>query len=324
MANARTTAAHNPAAEAAALVGDEFTVRVLEPSPPAVTNDTFWADDPAAVGDGDRPTITPTSAGTSSWDDLLADRPELTDFATSRWLGARGQLPPVPQNYPASRNAYHRLAYAVVAEARYAVNAKFGLRYTYGGFGTPFFGADQQVRVEGTELIVQYGNRAQSTALTTLRAAGEFVGVAPGTTAAEHDSPGLGDLDEALAVSAEAGAFLGDWFGLAWAVLEELRVTPGMIDPERTQLWPGHFDPAIAAGNPPNGRATYGLSPGDHAHDEPYLYVSAFGEVDPGDPYWNETNFSGASLPYAEFVDCADPYRAVLDFFRAGYERLND
>ena len=38
--------ARDPAAEAAAAVGDGFEVRVLEPSPPAVAEEPFWADDP--------------------------------------------------------------------------------------------------------------------------------------------------------------------------------------------------------------------------------------------------------------------------------------
>ena len=46
-------AARDPAAEAAALAGDGYGVRVLEPSPPAVAEPPFWAGDDhygAAVG----------------------------------------------------------------------------------------------------------------------------------------------------------------------------------------------------------------------------------------------------------------------------------
>ena len=50
------------------------------------------------------------------------------------------------------------------------------------------------------------------------------------------------------AFTAETGAFLAAWFGFAWVVLEELRLTPDAVDVERTQLWPGHFDPALAMG----------------------------------------------------------------------------
>ena len=316
--------AHDPAAEAADLVGPGVAVRVLEPSPPTVHEGPFFADDPAVAGTADQPIVTPTSGGDRTWDDLIAERPDLTDFARDRWLGARGRLPAVPAGYPASRDAYHRLAYGVVAEARRAANTKFGLRYTRGGFGTPFFGDDEQVRVEGTQLIRQRAGEAEAIEITTLRAAADFVGVEPGTEAAEHDSPELGDLDETLAVNAETGAFLGQWFGLAWAVIEELRLTPGAHDVERTQLWPGHFDPAIAMGDAEaGGRATYGMSPGDHNHDEPYLYVGAWGDVDRDDPYWNETTFNGASMSFAELAEAPDPYVAALTFFRKGYVSLN-
>lgn len=314
---------HDPAAEAAAAVGAAFTVRVLEPSPPTVTEGPFFADDPAARGDAAGPVVTPTSGGDRTWDELLVERPDLGDFARERWLGNRGALDAVPDGYPAARDAYHRLAYGVVAEARRLANTKFGLRYTRGGFGTPFFGADEQVRVDGTKLIHQKGGEADAIEITTLRAAGDFLGLTAGTDAAEHDSPELGDLDEPLVVDAATGAFLGNWFGLAWAVLEELRLTPGAHDPERTQLWPGHFDPALAMGDADaNGRATFGMSPGDHSHDEPYLYVGAWGDVDRADPYWNETTFNGASMSYAELLTHDDPYRAALGFFRAGYEKL--
>ena len=315
--------AHDPATDAAALVGGDLTVRVLEPSPPAVEDGPIFADDPAAAGNGVTPIVTPTSAGDRTWDDLIAERPDLADFARAHWLGARGRLPALPDGYPAARDAFHRLAFGVVAEARRLANTKFGLRYTRGGFGTPFFGADEQVRVEGTRLIHQRGDEADSIEITTLRAAGAFLGLEPGTEAAEHDSPELGDLDEPLAVDAATGHFLGEWFGLAWAVLEELRLTPGAHDPERTQLWPGHFDPAIAMGDADaDGRATFGLSPGDHAHDEPYLYVGAWGEVDRDDPYWNETTFNGASMGFGDLASADDPYGAALAFFRTGFEKL--
>ena len=317
--------AHDPAAEAAAAAGNDYDVRVLEPSPPAVADPPFWADDPADPSPrGTGPVVAPHSGGDLTWDQLIEARPDLAGFAADRWLGTRRQLPELPSDYPAALFDFHRLAYSVVAEARYQCNGKFGLRYTRGGFGTPFFGDDVQVRVVSDRLVVQAAGRARSTAVTTLREAGEFVGVAPGTTAAEHDSPELGDIDRRLDTRAEVGDFLGAWFGLATAALEELRFSPGVVDPERVQLWPGHFDPAIAAGDTgPGRRATYGFSPGDHSHDEPYIYVAAWGDVDRADPFWNETNFIGASLPYRTLAAADDHYAAAVDFLKGGYTRLN-
>ena len=317
--------AHNPAAEAAAAVGGGYDVRVLEPSPPAVAESPFWADDPAHPSSrGAGPVVAPHSGADLTWDDLIAARPGLAGFAADRWLGARPQLPGLPADYPSALFDFHRLAYSVVAEARYQCNGKFGLRYVRGGFGTPFFGNDIQVRVTGDRLVVQQAGRARAAPINTLREAGEFVGATPGTTAREHDSPELGDIDRPLNVRADVGHFLGAWFGLATAALEELRFSPGVVDPERVQLWPGHFDPAIAAGDAESGRrATFGLSPGDHAHEEPYIYVAAWGEVDRSDPFWNEQDFNGASLPFRDLVSTGDHYAAAVAFLKAGYACLN-
>ncbi len=320
------TSTHDPAAEAAAVVGDGYDVRVLEPSPPAVLGEPFWADDPADPTPRDaHPVVAPHRGGDLTWDGLIEARPDLAGFAADRWLGARRRLPELPADYQAALFDFHRLAYSVVAEARYQCNGKFGLRYVHGGFGTPFFGDSVQVRVAGDQLVVQTATRARTATITTLCEAGKFVGVAPGTTAAEHDSPGLGDIDRPLDARAEVGEFLGEWFGLATAALEELRFSDGVVDPERVQLWPGHFDPAIAAGDAGSGRrATYGFSPGDHSHDEPYIYVAAWGDVDRSDPFWNETGFNGASLPFSDLSATPDHYAGAVAFLGAGYDRLND
>ena len=320
-----TIAAHHPAAEAAALGGEGYDVRVLEPSPPAVAEGPFWADDPADPAPrGGAPVVAPHSGGDLTWDELIAERPDLADFAADRWLGARRRLPDLPEDYAPALFDYHRLAYSVVAEARYRCNGKFGLRYTQGGFGTPFFGDDAQVRVAGDRIVKQEAGQARSATIRTLRQAGDFAGVAPGTAAAEHDSPELGDIDRPLDIRAEVGDFLGAWFGLAAAALEGLRFSPGAADPERVQIWPGHFDPAIAAGDAEAGRrATYGFSPGDHAHDEPYIYVAAWGDIDRSDPFWNDENFAGASLPFAKLAAADDHHGAAVEFLLAACARLN-
>jgi len=318
------TTAHHPTAEANEKLGEGYVARTLEPGRPADLDPAFFADDPASAGDaGSEIVVTPTSGGDRTWDDIVAERPELAEWAAERWLANRPPLPDVPEGFPRSRDGYHRLAYGLVAEARRLANTKFGLRYTRGGFGTPFFGDDEQVRVEHGQLVHQQDDRAAAIAITTLRAAADFLGIEPGTDAGEHDSPALGDLDEDLGATAEAGEFLAAWFGFGWSVLEELRLTDGAVDVERTQLWPGHFDPALAMGDADAGsRATYGTSPGDGGHDEPYLYVGAWGDVDRDDPYWNETDFNGASMSYADLRAAKDPVAEAIEFFRGGYERL--
>lgn len=315
---------HHPSREAAEVLGDGHLGLVLEPSPPAIADAPFMADDPTArpSDTGDLVVISPTSSGDRSWEDVVAARPELREWAAARWLAARPPLPAVPRGYPPARDAYHRLAYSVIAEARRLATTKFGLRYTRGGFGTPFFGADRQVRVEHGRLVVQDGMEARDTEITSITAAAAFVGVEPDTEAQEHDSPPLGDVDAPLGADPLVGEFLGAWFGFSWAVLEELRLTPDAVDVGRPQLWPGHFDPALEMGPVDAGRATYGCSPGDADHDEPYLYVAAWGEIDRRDMFWNSESFNGGSLPYAELRAAADPFAAALGFFRAGYRRL--
>lgn len=313
--------ARNPQAEATHLVGRP--ARVLEPSPPAVDDGEWYADDPAA-SDGSE--VTPTSAGAVTWTDLAATDSAVASFAAEHWLGAYKALEPIPAGYAASRDDYHRLAYAVVSNARKQATGKFGLRYTRGGFGTPFFGNDEQVRVEGTQLIRQAGNQATTTTITTLAAAAEFVGTVANDEQAEGDTVALGDVDRPLDVRQEVGQFLGDWFGFGTSVLEETRLLGRhpAHDTGRVQIWPGHFDPAMEIGNAEaQRRATYGASPGDASSAEPYLYVGPWGDLDPSEPFWNATGFTGASLAYADLLSADDPREKALTFFRRGFDLLH-
>ncbi len=319
------TAVRDAIAEARPFAPEGHEVRTLEPAPPAVVDGDFFADDPAALDVADGPVVTPTSAGAVTWDAVARANPDAAAFAASRWLGAYRSLPRVPDGYVAACEAYHRLAYAVVAAARHEANGKFGLRFTAGGFGTPFFGDDRQVRMVGDVLVMQSAGSARTLVPGSIGEAAAFVGVAPSTVAAEDDSPALGDVDAPLGLRADVGAFLGDWYGFATSVLEELRLV-GSADDQvgRVQLWPGHFDPAVEIGDPDDGsRATYGASPGDGSSDDPYLYVGPWGDIDSSSPYWNATSFPGATLPYSELLAADDPRAAALDFFRTGYDLLH-
>lgn len=230
----------------------------------------------------------------------------------------------LPTDFTHQRDDLHRLAYSVVAEARRQATGRFGLRATPGGFGTPEFDGAKRVRIEGHEIVVEDGAQAVRSRVTSLADAASFVGVEPGTEAAEHDSPPLGDTTANLRFDGATVGLLGDWYELATSVLNELGEEPGAVDVGIVQLWPGHFDAAIEVGDAEAGsRATYGASPGDENHPEPYLYVGAWSDVDRSDEYWNDPNFSGASVSYAELLGAADPRSAALEFFRSGYRRLN-
>lgn len=321
-----------PRQEAQRLVGDERFARVLEPSPPAVLDGDFFADDPVrAQAPAGTEVVSPVTGPdvSTTWDDWLA-QPAHADhaaWAAERWLGAYRRLPVAPATLVDTRLALHRLAVYVISPARRQVNTKIGLRFTRGGFGTPFFQRTipgprplehQQVRVAGTTLVHQVGGgtarsgSAAAVPLTTLSRAAAMILEGPPDEewAKGFDVPPLGDPDEDLAIDPEAAAFLGDWYGFSWSVLEELRADAHSTDAGRVQLWPEHFDIAIGLG-PAGAHADIGGSPGDDNHPEPYVYVSPW-DPHPNDPYWNEP--FGASLSYQAILEGA----SALAFFRRG------
>jgi hypothetical protein len=118
---------------------------------------------------------------------------------------------------------------------------------------------------------------------------------------------------------------LGEWFGFGFEVLEELRGHGNEADAvSEVQLWPEHFDAATEMGSEELGqRASFGASPGDAGHLEPYLYVAAWSEIDRSDPYWNDRHFNGASLPFTALLEAEDQTRVALDFLLAGYRILH-
>ncbi|MGA8219239.1 MAG: hypothetical protein WB771_11790 [Solirubrobacterales bacterium] len=286
----------NPRAEAEDMLGGDYEARVLEPSPPAVTEPPY-ADDPIHPGEvpEGRRLVSPVhNRGDLTWDEIATEEPELVPWCAERWLGAWKRLEPLPAKFAETRVALHRVAEGVVAPARLPAN-EIALRYTRGGFGTPFFeqdGVDCQVRVEHGELVRQMG--------------------------AEETREPLPGVDRAAATA------LGDFFGLACSVLEQLRADEGDGDPSLVQLWPEHFDIAIELGLEAAGqRANFGASPGDEQHDEPYLYVGPWAAEVSGE-LWNATGFKGAELRYSELIAGGDHRRAALDFMDQRYRALRD
>jgi hypothetical protein len=299
--------ARNARAEAQEVVGDGFVASVLEPSPPAVVEAPWFADDPF------RPV--------PRWVEWLAAHPEHGDWAAERWLDDGRRLSPAPASLGSTRLALHRLAVYVLSPARRRANGKIALRWTLGGFGTPFFGEDEQVRAQGVQLVRQQGGAAASEPITTLTAAARFVLDGPPDLAwaASYDVPPPGDPDAPLDVDRGAAAFLGDWYGFATSVLEALRAEPTSTDESRVQIWPEHFDVAFDC-LPPDRRATFGASPGDARIPQPYFYVLP-PAVD-GSELWNADTFAGAILPLDAFVGAADQRAVVLDFLRVRRDHL--
>jgi len=288
---------NDPRAEAVQRLGGRYAARVLEPSPPSVTTGPWFADDPVARGEPDgRAVVSPVSTGDVTWADLGARDAALAAWCEQRWLGPWRRLE-------------DRLAERVLSPARAAANGKIALRWTRGGFGTPFYGQDEQLRVDGVDLVRVVAGEETREPVTTLAEGARLAGVP-----IEGEAGAL-DIDPASA------GFLGDWFGFAASVLEELRAAAGPeLEPSRVQLWPEHFDMAVELGAEADGRrAGYGLSPGDGLHPEPYAYVVPWRAPAPDGRLWNASAFAGAELPYAELLAAPDQRALVLGFMR---ERL--
>jgi hypothetical protein len=228
-------------------------------------------------------------------------------------------LEPLPDSFVATREGLHRVAERLVAPARKPHN-EIALRPTPGGFGTPEFefeGRRLQVRVEGVELVLTRDGEEARVALRSVAAGAALLGqgLLP---------DGMPDDEAPLALDPEAAGVLANFYAFASRVLERLREGMGAEDePTATVLWPEHFDVAFDAGSEvQGGRGTYGASPGDADHDEPYLYVLPWGEV--SGELWRARGFKGAELAYADLRAAADPGEAAYEFMRARYDALTE
>ena len=141
------------------------------------------------------------------------------------------------------------------------------------------------------------------------------------TGSASSTCPRLGDPDEELAVDAASADFLGDWYGFAYSVLEELRADRDSVEASRVQLWPEHFDAAFDC-LATDRRATFGASPGDAAVAEPYLYVLPWHLDDASRALWNAESFRGAILPLGDLAAAPDQRAAALRFLRERHAAL--
>lgn len=236
-----------------------------------------------------------------------------------------GPVTEPPADLPAARTALHRLAAYVIAPARHRVTGRFGLRWHPHGFTTPSFDG-RTITVAGDQIVDDRSGVSNTTTVTTLDDASAFLGEPIDTeTAAEHDSPAIGDASAALPVRPDHAEWLANWWGIGVRALETVIDEPASVDPGQVQLWPGHFDVGVEIGDE-HRRSSYGASAGDEANAVPYLYVSVWWPdrltVDRNDPYWTAEGYVGASLAATDLIGVDDPVAAAAEFYRTGRDLL--
>ena len=213
-----------------------------------------------------------------------------------------------------TRLALHSLAEHLLAGDLWRRTGKIGLRRTPGGFGQPetlVGGTRRRLRVDGTRLVVLDADTERWEDLSSPAAAAAFAGTALGAPTEAFTPTSPLRADEPLLVDAVAAATIADWFELVEVALEELRRRHRDLAPTLVQLWPEHFDLACSM-----SEVNFGGSPGDAAHDEPYLYVGPW--TPPEGPQWNEP--WGMSMAAGAVTGPTD----AVEFFEAGLRAALD
>jgi hypothetical protein len=228
--------------------------------------------------------------------------------------------------YTGARLALQRVATHVLARARHRAEGRLGLRVTPGGLATPAFGPDSRVLRIAAGVLVRESQEEGAARSRALPMAGSSISALAAMAgvdltepfSAGGDTPPLGDPDAPISLDQAKADEVTEWLGLGARALD--RVLAGAEEPSVVQLWPEHFDVGFDAATPA-GRVTLGASPGDDAHLEPYLYVSPWDGVPPGDPgFWNAPF---GALAGRGWVDGApDALTAAVTFFSEGLERL--
>jgi hypothetical protein len=178
-----------------------------------------------------------------------------------------------------TRQSWHRVAEHVLAAAQYADAGTIRLRPFPGGFATTAGVGGRLLAVVTDQLLVVDGAAFSSRPLTTLRAAAAFARVTPGLRGS-YPPATAHDPDEPVQVDVIAARRLADWFALGDAALRGFAEDLGAVaDPV---LWPEHLDLGITVDG-----VNYGVSPGDVARPEPYLYVGPHEPPPPADDFWN-------------------------------------
>lgn len=217
-------------------------------------------------------------------------------------------VPALSASFTTTRDALRALACYVIAPARKARTGHIGLRPTGDGFGTPPFDDGTQIVVDGDRLRCGPG---ESIAITTLAAGASFVGIElspdPGVG---HDLPPF-TPESHLDVDGDASRALGAWYAFGDRLLRPLG---------EAQLWPEHFDLAVAFELDNGVGVNIGVSPGDAFHEEPYVYVGPHDTAGLTGDFWNAP--FGAVLTHEELRTAPAPHAHATTFITHGVDLL--
>ena len=207
-----------------------------------------------------------------------------------------------------TRTAWHRVAEHVLAAAQFTDAGTIRLRPFPGGFATTAGFRGRLLAVVADRMLIVEGADFDVRPLTTLRAAGASVGVPPGLRGSYSPATSA-DPDEPLRIDITSARRLADWFALGEAALRDFAGQLGHSG--APVLWPEHFDLGITVDD-----VNYGVSPGDEAMAEPYLYVGPH-EGPPSDGgFWNAP--FGAAAPAGRITTQDD----AVTFFSEGRHQV--
>lgn len=219
----------------------------------------------------------------------------------------------IPEGLAGTRESWHRVAEHVLAAGQYADTNEIALRPSPGGFSTTqALKSGRWLAISGADLVLSDVSGSRREPLTTLRAAAEAAGVAPGMPASVYVPATPLDLDAPLRISQAAAQFLADWYALGDEALRNFAQASGSDAQRRTEpadpiLWPEHFDLGITL-----AATNYGASPGDEHVAVPYVYVGPQERPLPGGAFWNAA--FGAYRTFEEIASATD----AVAFFREG------
>lgn len=200
-----------------------------------------------------------------------------------------------------TRLSLHAVAELLLAGPQYDASGTLRLRVTPSGFATV---ADPQLAVVGVALTA--GATEVLLDGRTLGEVAQDVGVTPRPLSdVQTDHTDLGP-DSVLTVDPVAAAHLAEALRVGAEALAAFAPSAEAV------LWPEHFDVAVAV-----DEVTYGVSPGDHFIEQPYVYVSPFTKEGLDDPFFNQP--FGAATPLADVGGVED----VAAYFARGRTLLN-